>query len=359
MKKVSLTLLAISLLISTAGCDGKKSSSNQNSGPTVALTAGLAESSKGDVVAEINGQPVTNQELMAKIKSRLSRIENQVFDIKEDGINQIIEEKLLDAEAKKRNITVQELLKTEVQDKVSDVSDKEIQEFYDQNKARFGGKTLEEVKPILASQLKARKASIFRNTFIDKLTAKADIEIFIQRPRVEVSTGNGPSQGNKGAPITIIEFTDYQCPFCARARPNLNQAIADYKDQVYYVVRNFPLDFHAQAKKAAEAAFCANDQKKYWEYSDKLWENQKSLDVANLKKFAADLKLDTKKFDECLDSNKYATEVTQDMQDGMKAGVSGTPAFFINGQMITGAQPPEAFKKVIESELKAAKRKKS
>lgn len=360
MRKIASVALTLCLL-ATVGCNGKQSSgSNANTNPTssMPLTAGLAESSKGDVVAEVNGQNITNQELMAKIKPRLSRIENQVFDIKEDGINQIIEERLLDAEAKKRNISVQELMKVEVQDKVGEVSDKEIQEFYDQNKARFGTKTFEELKPMIAAQLKARKASVFRNTFIDKLMAKADIDVFIQRPRVEVATGNGPSKGSKNAPIVIVEFTDYQCPFCARARPNLNQAIADYKDEIFYSVRNFPLDFHAQAKKAAEASLCANDQKKYWEYSDKLWENQKALDVANLKKFASELKLDTKQFDECLDSNKYAAEVNQDQQDGMKAGVSGTPAFFINGQMVTGAQPPEAFKKVIESELRNAKRKK-
>lgn len=357
MKKISGLFLALLVFVNISACDTKKQSNTNN--PGVPLTTGLAESSKGDVVAEVNGQAITNQELMTKIKSRLSRIENQIFDIKQDGIDQIIEEKLLDAEAKKRNITVQELMKVEVQDKLGEVSDKEIQDFYEQNKARFGGKTLEELKPLIASQLRSKKASTYRNNLIDKLMAKADIEIYIQRPRVEVAAGTGPSKGSKNAPIVIVEFTDYQCPFCARARPNLNQAMADYKDEIFYSVRNFPLDFHTQAKKAAEAAFCANDQGKYWEYSEKFWENQKGLDVPNLKKFAADLKLDTKKFDECLDSNKYAAEVTKDIQDGMKAGVSGTPAFFINGQMMTGAQPPEAFKKVIESELKAAKRKKS
>jgi len=360
MQKLARIALSLCLLAPLAlGCSGKKNSNNTvSNGPSIPLTTGLAESSKGDTVAEVNGQPITNQELMAKIKPRLSRIENQVFDIKEDGINQIIEERLLDAEAKKRGVSVQELLKVEVQDKVSDTSDKEIQEFYDQNKARFGGKSLEEVKPLLAAQLKARKASVFRNNFIDKLMAKADIEMYIQRPRVEVAAGNGPSKGPKDAAVTVIEFTDYQCPFCARARPNLTQALADYKDEVYYVVRNFPLNFHAQAQKAAEASLCANEQKKYWDYSDKLWANQKALDVPSLKKYAVDLSLDAKKFDECLDSGKFAAEVNQDQQDGMKAGVSGTPAFFINGQMITGAQPPEAFKKVIDSELRAAKRKK-
>ncbi len=359
MRKLASVALTLCLL-APLGCNGKKSSNNNANNPaaSVPLTNGLAESSKGDIVAEINGQNITNQELMAKIKPRLSRIENQIFDIKEDGINQIIEERLLESEAKKRNISVQELLKVEVQDKVGEVSDKEIQDFYDQNKARFGGKTFDELKPMIGSQLKARKASMFRNTYLDKLMAKADIDIFIQRPRVEVGVGEGPSKGPKDAPIVIVEFTDYQCPFCARARPNLNAAIADYKDEIFYSVRNFPLDFHAQAKKAGEATLCANEQKKYWEYSDKLWENQKALDVANLKKYAADIKLDSKKFDECLDSNKFAAEVNKDQQDGMKAGVSGTPAFFINGQMVTGAQPPEAFKKIIEAELRSAKRKK-
>ncbi len=357
MKKSTTLLLVLALLI-LGGCKGQKASSGNSSGSSISITAGLAESSKGDIVAELNGQPITNQELIARIKPRLSRIENQVFDIKSDGIDQIITEKLLDAEAKKRNVTLTELLKVEVQDKVSDVSDKEIQDFYDQNKARFGEKTFEELKPMIASQLKARKASVFRNNFIDKLMSKADIEIYIQRPRIEVALGNGPSKGSKGAPVTIVEFTDYQCPFCARARPTVSQVADEYKSDVYYVVRNFPLDFHNFAKKAAEASLCANEQKKYWDYSTKLWENQKALDVASLKKYAQDLKLDSKKFDECLDSSKYASEVTQDIQEGMKAGVSGTPAFFINGQMLTGAQAPEAFKKIIDSELRAAKRKK-
>ena len=278
MKKLTSVLLA-SLLVASVGCSGKKSSNNNPNTPSVPLTNGLAESSKGDVVAELNGQPITNQELMAKIKPRLSRIENQIFDMKDDGINQIIEERLLDAEAKKRNISVQELMKTEVMDKVTDVSDKEVQDFYDQNKARFGGKTFDEMKPLIASQLKSRKASVFRNNFIDKLMAKADIEIYIQRPRVDVAPGNGPSKGPKDAPVTIVEFTDYQCPFCARARPTVNQVADEYKGDVFYAVRNFPLDFHNFARKAAEAALCANDQKKYWDYSAKLWDNQKALDV--------------------------------------------------------------------------------
>jgi protein-disulfide isomerase len=351
-------------LLAAAGCSGQGSSAsvpknNAPSGPSVPLTQGLAQSSKGDVVAELNGQPITEEELMVRIKPRLARIEGQLFDIKRDGIDQIIEEKLLDTEAKKKNISVQDLLKKEVTDKVGDPTDKEVQEFYDQNKARIGTKTLDELKPQISAQLKARQAGIYRNNLIDRLMSKAEIDVFIQRPKVDVEAANGPSKGPNNAPVTIIEFTDYQCPFCGRARPTVNEIVDSYKNDVHYVLRNFPLDFHPFAKKAAEAALCARDQNKYWDYSKVLWDNQKALDVDSLKKYAEQVKLDSKKFNECLDSDKTLAEVMKDQQDGAKAGVSGTPSFFINGQALTGAQPPEAFKKVIDQELRDAKRKKS
>ncbi len=357
--KVSLLLAVVSL----AACNGQKTVSNSPStqpNPNApALTEGLAASSKGDVVAELNGQPITNQELMGKIKSRLSRVENQIYDIKRDAIDQMIDERLLDAEAKKRNISVAELLKTEVDDKVGEVSDKEIEDLYNQNKARFGEKTLAELKPQIAAQLKSRKAMAYRQTFLDRLSAKADIQIYIERPRAEVGPGNSPSKGPTSAVVTLIEFTDFQCPFCSRARPTVNEIMNLYKNEVRYTMRNFPLDFHNFAKKAAVAALCANDQNKYWDYSNKLWENQRALDTPSLKKYAEELKLDTKKFDECLDSDKYLAQVNKDVEEGMKAGVSGTPSFFVNGKMLSGAQPLEAFKKMIDEEIRDAKRKKS
>jgi len=353
-----MTLLAVS------GCSGQGKSSTAPkstapSGPATPITQGLATSSKGDVVAELNGQPITEQELMTRIKPRLARIEAQLFDIKRDGIDQIIEEKLLEEEAKKRNMTVQDLLKKEVTDKVGEASDKEIQDFYDQNKARVGTKTLDELKPQIAAQLKARKAGVYRSNLIDRLTAKADVDIYIERPRVDVDAASGPSKGPANAPVTIIEFTDYQCPFCGRARPTVSEIIDTYKGDVHYVLRNFPLDFHPFAKKAAVAALCARDQNKYWDYSKKLWDNQRALDVDSLRKYAEETKLDMKKFNACLDGDKTLAEVMKDQQDGAKAGVSGTPSFFINGQSLTGAQPTEAFKKVIDQELRDAKRKKS
>ncbi|MFO1519501.1 MAG: thioredoxin domain-containing protein [bacterium] len=359
MKRVSRSITAV-MLLTLAACTGqtKCPSPNAPTGPKVPLTSGIAASTKGDVVAELNGQPITEQDLMTRIKPRLSRIEGQIYDIKRDGIDQIIEEKLLDAEAKKQNLSVQDLMKKEVIDKVGEVSDKEVEDFYKQNQARLGGKTLDELKTQIAAQLKARKASVYRNNFIDRLTAKADINVYIERPRVDVAAGNSPSKGPASAPVTVIEFTDYQCPFCAKARPTIKELVDSYKNDVHYVVRNFPLDFHPFAKKAAVAALCADQQKKYWDFSQKMWDNQKALDVDSLKKYAEEVKLDMKKFNECLDGDKTLADVSKDQQEGAKAGVSGTPAFFINGQALTGAQPIEAFKKMIDQELKEAKKKK-
>ncbi len=357
MRRISLLFLVLALF----ACQQPKKAANTRADcPPVALTDGLATSSKGNVVAEINGEAITEQDIAALIKSRISRIENQLYDIKRDAIDQIVEDKLLNEEAKKRNISVQDLLKKEVQDKVGEISPKEVEKFYNDNKARVGNKTLEELKTPIEAQLKATKSNTYRNNFINRLMASANVDVYVKRPSVEVPTGNSPSRGGPAtAPVTIVEFTDFQCPFCSKARPTLNEILNLYKNDVHYVMRNFPLEFHSFAKKAGAAALCANDQNKYWEYSDKLWANQGSLDAASLKKYAVDLKFDTKQFDECLDSDKYISQVNKDQQDGAKIGVSGTPSFFVNGKMLTGAQPLDAFKKLIEEELRDAKKKKS
>ncbi len=169
--------------------------------------------------------------------------------------------------------------------------------------------------------------------------------------RVQVSIDDDPSIGPSNASITIIEFSDYQCPFCARAEPTIKQVLEKYKDKVLFVYRDFPLSFHQYAQKAAEASECADEQGKFWQYHDKLFENQGALDADSLKKYAKDLGLDTTKFNACLDSGKMAAEVNADFADGQNAGVSGTPAFYINGIELSGAQPFSEFQKIIDKEL--------
>lgn len=172
--------------------------------------------------------------------------------------------------------------------------------------------------------------------------------------KVEVSAENDAVKGEAGAPVLIVEFSDYQCPFCARVEPSLKQVEEKYikTGKVKIVYRDYPLGFHDKAQKAAEASECAHDQGKFWEYHDKLFANQNNLDIFSLKQYAKDLELDTAKFDKCLDSGEKASEVSKDVTDANAAGVSGTPIFFINGVALKGAQPYDAFEKAIEAALK-------
>jgi protein-disulfide isomerase len=170
---------------------------------------------------------------------------------------------------------------------------------------------------------------------------------------VQVSADDDPALGPEDAPVLIVEFSDFQCSFCARfAEETLGQILDTYGDRVRFVYRDFPItEMHDYAQKAAEATQCANDQGKYWEYSDLLFKNQQALDVDSLKKYAEDLGLNTGAFNECLDSGQYTSEVQKDREEGESYGITGTPTFFINGRMLRGAKPFSAFQAIIEEEL--------
>ncbi len=179
-----------------------------------------------------------------------------------------------------------------------------------------------------------------------------------QPSKVQVSAEEDAVKGSKNAPVTIIEFSDYQCPFCAKfyleTFPQIEESYIK-TGKVKFVYRDFPLGFHQFAQKAAEASECADEQGKFWEYQDKIFKNQQVLDIANLKQYAKDLGLDAAKFNDCLDSGKMASEVQKDLKDGQSYGVDGTPAFFINDIFVGGAQPFSVFQQVIEQALKDAK----
>jgi len=168
--------------------------------------------------------------------------------------------------------------------------------------------------------------------------------------RVEVSVDDDPSIGPINAPITIVEFSDFRCPFSTRVRPTITQILEAYSDRVRFVFRDFPI-LGPQSEKTAEASECADEQGKFWEYRDKLFESQQVLDTSILKQYARELGLNTRKFDDCLDAGKMAEEVEKDIRDGQSYGVSGTPAFFINGILVSGAQPYSVFEQIIEQEL--------
>lgn len=175
-----------------------------------------------------------------------------------------------------------------------------------------------------------------------------------QPRKVQVSLDNAPTKGSDNAPVTMLEFSDFQCPYCGSfVTGTLPQIEEKYINtgKVKLAFRNFPLSFHKYAEKAAEAASCANSQGKFWEYHDKLYANQNALDIASLKQYAIDLGLDVKKFNDCLDFNQTASIIQKDVSDGQAYGVGGTPDFFINGYELSGALPFSSFEQIIEQEL--------
>ncbi len=311
----------------------------------------LQAEDKQGVLATVEGHNITEADIAGNIAAQMAQINNQIYTAKKRAVDALITDQLLDREAKKRGLSREQLLQQEVNAKVTPVSDTEVEQFYNTNKARLGNKTLEEMKAPITQQLQGVRLQQQQQAFVRDLRKAAAVKVLLKPPVVNIALDGAPVRGKANAPVTVVEFSDFQCPFCARAEGELVKVRDAYKDQVKIVYKDFPLPIHPNAPKAAVASRCAREQEKYWEYHDILFANNNALEVPNLKKFAADLKLDTTKFDACLDSDKYAQAIAKDVEDGNRAGVSGTPAFFINGRLLSGAQPFTAFQEAIEDAL--------
>lgn len=319
-------------------------------GGAVGTTASI--SSLPDVVATIDGQPITSKDLEEQAAAQLGKVKAQIYEVHRMTLDGIIGDKLVEKAAKTAGKTPEEFIKLEVDDKVTPANDAEMKAFYEQRKAQMGGKKFEDIKGQIAQYLAGMKRQQAEQALGKKLRDGAQIKINLEPPRVKVEIGEGtPTRGPKDAKITIVEFTDYECPFCGRARGALKQVLDTYKDKVQYALRDFPLSFHQNAVKAHQAAYCAKEQDKFWDMNDKLFSNQQALGLDKLRGYAKELGLDTAKFDACLDSDKYIDKIRANQAAGAAAGVSGTPAFFINGIPLSGARPFSEFQKIIDAEL--------
>jgi protein-disulfide isomerase len=307
----------------------------------------------GQVVAEIGGKPVTMSELDTWIKEDLYKREtekksaSEVFDLRSEALDRMLAERVVTTEAKRRGVTIEDLMKQE-SEKAPAVTDQEVSAFYDENKARVGNQTLEQLAPRIRSHLEHQKKQEAWTQYLDSLREQAKVVVHLEQPRVKVAA-DGPARGPQGAPVTIVEFSDFECPFCRRAEGTVKQVLDRYHDQVRFVYRHFPLEMHPRARPAAEAAACADEQGRFWDYHEKLFAG--GLEDADLQRYATELGLDTSAFQQCVSQHKTKDIVSSDFEAGKAAGVSGTPAFFVNGIMITGARPVDSFTKVIDKEL--------
>jgi protein-disulfide isomerase len=311
-------------------------------------------------VARIGGETITARELDESVKKELSQLDQQYqeqrYQLRKQGLENMLRRKAFDAKAKAMNMSTEDLVNKEVADKIPAPSDDEIRALYERAKA--GGQQLppfDQVKGDIARFIKSQKGQGALVEYYETLKKEQKIEMLLppyEAPKVAVDA-TGPSKGPASAPVTIVEFSDFECPFCVRAEPTVKALLAKYPDKIKLVYRDFPLPMHSHAPKAAEAAHCAGDQGKYWEMHERLFASNGKLEVSDLKAAARGVQgLDGAKFDKCLDSSEKAALVEKNKKAGEEAGVSGTPAFFINGRLISGAQPLEAFTAIVDQELK-------
>jgi predicted DsbA family dithiol-disulfide isomerase len=304
------------------------------------------------LVATAKGVAITEADLAAAVGSKLFSLETEAYNRKLQILDDLIDTRLEAQEAVARKVSVDELLKAEVSDKTPPVSDADVNVTYERVKSRLpAGKTEAELKTLIAAEMRQRREEARRREFHGELREKAGIRVLLEPPRLTMAEGGYPSKGPEDAPVTMVEFSDFQCPYCGRVAPVLRQLEDKYGEKLRLVFRNYPLPMHPQAPKAAEAAACAGDQDKFWEMHDRLFAHQDKLQVADLKATAVDLGLDAKAFDECLDSGKREAVWKEDQKEGDGYGVSATPWFFINGRALSGAQPYENFARVIDDEL--------
>jgi len=285
-----------------------------------------------------------------------AKLSQALYEARRGAVDDLVADALLNQEAKARGVDRSALVEKEITSKVSPVNDSEVTQWYQANQARVQGASLDQVRQPIRQFLTEQRMQVVRQAFLDTLKTKTPVRITLEPPRQAFAAANSPSKGPSGAPIELIEFSDFQCPFCQRANPTVEQVLKTYGDRIRFVYRHFPLSNHPNAKPAAEASQCAAEQGKFWEYHDKLFANPSRLADGDLKQSAAELGLDTAAFNKCVDTHKYAAHVASDLRAGEDAGVNGTPAFFVNGRMISGAQPFEAFKRLIDEELESKKR---
>jgi predicted DsbA family dithiol-disulfide isomerase len=318
--------------------------------PAPGEAPGSGSDAAGTPVAVVDGTPIPARALEDAIQGALLQLKVREDLIRRQALDELVGRVLLEREAKARGTTVEALEKAEITDKAA-VSEAEARSFYERNRARFGttpeDKALQQIRDGLGRQRESER----RAAFSRELREKHDVKVLLEPYRVPLAVGDAPVRGNPAAPVTVVEFSDFECPYCGRARPTVFRVLQTYGDKVRWVFRHFPLDFHSEARKAGEAAVCAGDQGHFWEMHDRLFAHQGQLDVPDLKAHAAALGLDTAAFDQCLDSGRHAARVEADSEEGARLGVSGTPAFFIDGRPLVGAQPFDSFAEIIDDEL--------
>jgi len=340
------------LLVAVSACG-----STSKATPPAQTGSATQRTADGDqVLATVEGQPITASAVRKALGQNLSKLEEQAYELKKQQVDTLIGERLLAVEAARRGTTVEALVQQEITAHVAPVTVSDIAAFVTANRSRIPGdpaRLTAQIRDFLGAQRTAAQ----HDAFIATLRAKSNVEVRLEPPpvfRSEVVTDGAPVRGDVKAPVTIVEFSDFHCPFCRSVQPALTQVLAKYPGRVRLVYKHLPLDsLHPQARRASEAAWCANEQGRFWEFHDRVYAAGPDATDAALEKLAAEASLDRTAFDSCLASGKAKAAIQKDVDEGGRHGINGTPGFFVNGRFLSGSQPLAAFEHIIDEELKS------
>jgi protein-disulfide isomerase len=311
---------------------------------------GSSAPSGSTIIAEVDGSKLTVADFERKNPAVFFHARNVYYEAQRKVVDQFIDEYLLERQAKKEGVTVEQLLKNHLDSAIAkDPSEEALRVYYE---GVGTTQPYEAVRGQIVEAIRQRRLAKARSTYMESLHKEAKIAVLLPQPRAPMDLKNVPVRGRADAPVVIVEYADYECPYCQQIQPALDKLQAEYKDKLTFAFRDFPLPAHANAEKASEAAHCAGVQGKYWEYHDLLF-GTKQLALPQLKEHARTLKLDAQAFDKCLDSGEKAALVKGQAAEVIGFGLQGTPAFLVNGRFFGSGSSYEELHRIIEEELGA------
>jgi len=327
--------------------------------PAFCQSKGDKGKEKSEVFAVVNGsRAITGKEVDDLLGPQLQELQEKIYFIRSTATNNLVIKALLEEEARARGITVDDLKKQLIPGKV-EVPKSKVDEVYEENASLFANMSQDEAKERIRLDLESHEKMAKYKTAVEELRRKAKVEMFLSAPPpLMASVGaDGPAKGSADAPVTIVVFSDFQCPYCKQAIPVLNQVMQAYGNDVRLIFKHLPLSsIHPQALGAAQAAVCAEKQGRFWDYHDRLFASSPNLSPLILEKIASDIGLNTGEFSSCLNGEESRSAVLRDLQVANKLGIQGTPTFVINGQVFKEAISFESVKKIINEESHKAKK---
>jgi len=300
-------------------------------------------------VATVGGEPVYEADYQLQVRTQVYKTQLQEYTIRKKALDEVINQKLLQAEAARLGANPNELLEREADSKIKPPTDEEVEENFVRMMFRGGGNlTKEHVREQLLQQILGEA----RDAYFQKLRAKAGVTVLLSPPRMPVDYDPERTRGVPAAKITMIEFTDFRCPFCLQAYTTVKNLLKKYEGKVKLAFRDLPLrEADAQGPGPADAARCAWEQGKFWEYHDLLFENQDETSGSAYREYAEDLSLNLNQFNSCVEGEKYREQIQTDFREALSLAIPGTPFFYINGIPLNGARPQPEFEEIIDAEL--------